>query len=231
MEVVKTRLLREAWAMRVLAIGAHPDDVELGCGATLLRHVERGDEVTILVMTSGGRGTLEGMDRRTEQEESTRRIGAQLLWGGFEDGFVPDGAPSVEVIDQAVDVSGAEVMYTHAPNDTHQDHRATATASLASGRRLHTILHYETPTTQRFEPTVYVDVTDVFDGKLASLRAHLSQVLRGGPVDLESIEAEARFRGSQGRVHLAEAFEATRLAWDLAATPTLAPVVPLSAAS
>jgi hypothetical protein len=60
-------------------------------------------------------------------------------------------------------------------------------------------------------------------------------VLRQGPVELEAIEAQARFRGFQGRVHYAEAFEAARLAWDLAtplaAPQTLASVRSLSSAS
>lgn len=217
--------------MNVLAVGAHPDDVELGCGATLLRHVARGDDVTILVMTAGQRGLIEGMSRQAEQEDAASRLGVRLRWGGFEDGSVPDGPESITVIDEAIAVSAAKTMYTHALNDTHQDHRATATASLAAGRRLPTVLQFETPSTQGFEPTVYVDVADSLDEKMEALRSHLSQVLRAGPVDLEAIEAQARFRGFQGRIRYAEAFEAARLAWDLATPESVAPVRALSVAS
>jgi LmbE family N-acetylglucosaminyl deacetylase len=221
--------------VKVLAVGAHPDDVELGCGATLLRHVARGDDVTILVMTAGQLGLVEGMSRRAEQEDAASRLGVRLCWGGFEDGTVPDGPDAIAVIDEAVATSGAETLYTHAPHDTHQDHRATATAGLAAARRLPTVLQFETPSTQGFEPTVYVDVADTLDQKMAALRSHLSQVLRQGPVDLEAIEAQARFRGFQGRIRYAEAFQSARLAWDLA-TPeaqpeTLAPVRALSVVS
>ena len=205
--------------MNVVAIGAHPDDVELGCGATLLRHVARGDEVTILVMTAGQRGLLEGMSRPKEQQAAAALLGVQLRWGGFDDGAVPDGAEAITVIDDVLAATSAEILYTHAVEDTHQDHRATATASLAAARRLPTVLQFETPSSQHFEPTVYVDVADTIAEKLTALRAHLSQVLRLGPVELEAIEAQARFRGFQGRVRWAEAFETTRLAWDLA-TPS-----------
>ena len=209
--------------MKILAVGAHPDDVELGCGATLLRHHAQGDDVTVLVMTEGGRGELDGMSRQAEQEDAARRLGATLRWAGFDDGHVPSGPEAISVIDQALAESGATVLYTHAPDDTHQDHRATATASLAAGRRVPTILHYETPSTQHFEPSVYVDVSEYLEGKLAAVRSHLSQVLRAGPVDLDSLTAQARFRGTQGRVHDAEAFVTARLAWDLS-SPIAAPV-------
>jgi len=213
--------------VQVLAVGAHPDDVELGCGATLLRHVARGDDVTVLVLTVGQRGRIDGMSRQSEQEDAAARLGVQLRWGGFSDGSVPDGPEAITLIDGVIAATGAQILYTHAAQDTHQDHRAAAVASLAAGRRIPTVLQFETPSSQNFEPTIYVDVADTLDQKLAALRSHLSQVLRQGPVDLEAIEAQARFRGFQGRLHHAEAFEAARLSWDLAApsavpTPALA---------
>jgi len=210
--------------VNVLAVGAHPDDVELGCGATLLRHVARGDEVTILVMTAGQRGQVDGMNRYHEQEDAASRLGVRLVWGGFEDGSIPEGPEAISVIDEVIADTHAEVLYTHATRDTHQDHRAAATASLAAARRLPSVLQFETPSSQGFEPTVYVDVADTLEDKLAALRSHLSQVLRQGPVDLEAIEAQARFRGFQGRIRYAEAFEAPRLAWDLSTPQATAPV-------
>jgi len=213
--------------VNVLAVGAHPDDVELGCAGALLRHVERGDDVTILVMTDGGRALLDDMSRRVEQHSAARVLDADVIWGGFDDGFVPDGPESISVIDEALASTGAEVLYTHAADDTHQDHRATASASLAAGRKLSTILQYETPSTRHFDPTVFVDVEASLDDKLTALRSHLSQVLRHGPVNLDAVEAQARFRGFQGRVAAAEAFEVARLAWDLSTRAVIAPVVSL----
>lgn len=201
--------------MRVLAIGAHPDDVELGCGGALLRHVAQGDTVSILVMTTGQRGTVGDTSRVHEQQDAARVLGVRLLWGGFDDGSVPGGPDAITVIDRAVEDSQAEVMYTHAAADTHQDHRSTAIASQAAARRIGSVLCYETPSSQNFEPNVFIEIDEVLEAKLAALRAHWSQVLRAGPVDLQAITAQARFRGFQGRVQHAEAFESNRFVWDL----------------
>jgi LmbE family N-acetylglucosaminyl deacetylase len=205
--------------VNVLAIGAHPDDIELGCGGALLRHVARGDHVTMLVMTTGQRGVTTS-SRVFEQQEAARAIGASLRWGRFEDGTIPRGTATIAAIDEAISATDAHVLYTHAPRDSHQDHRAVAVASLAAARRMRAVLYYETPSTQRFEPTVYVDIADVLDDKIRALCAHESQVMRAGAVDLEAIEAGARFRGSQGRVRHAEGFESPRLMWDLKSAPT-----------
>ena len=201
--------------MRVLAIGAHPDDVELGCGGTLLRHRARGDEITILVMTGGERGVHDRRSRQMEQERAAELMGATLVWGGYQDGAVPQGSDAIAAVDRVVAACGAEILYTHAPEDSHQDHIATSTVSLAAARRVPTLLYYETPSTLEFTPTVYIDLGDALARKVGLVRQHLSQVLREGPVDLDALVAQARFRGSQSRIHHAEAFRPARFLWDL----------------
>lgn len=201
--------------MNVLAVGAHPDDVELGCGATLLAHRRRGDRVAMLVMTTGERGPQDATSRIAEQEEAARLLGADLYWGGFRDGAVPEGRDTVDVVQAVLAETGAGLIYTHAPRDTHQDHRATGLACLAAARRLSRVLLYESPTSDGFEPDVYVDVEGLVEGKLDALRAHMSQVLKNGLVDLAAVEGQARYRGFQARLHWAEAFEAARFVWDL----------------
>ena len=142
------------------------------------------------------------------------------MWGGFEDGLVPAGAEAIAAIDEVIAATGAQLVYTHAPDDTHQDHRSTSIASLAAARRVSTVLYYETPSTQHFQPTLFVDVDNTLDVKMQLLRAHRSQVLRDGPVNLDAIVAQARFRGSQSRVLHAEAFETARFVWDLVPAAT-----------
>jgi LmbE family N-acetylglucosaminyl deacetylase len=200
--------------VNVLAIGAHPDDIELGCGAALLAHRRAGHAVTMLVMTAG-LGPAEQRARPEEQEEAAALLQAGLVWGGFEDGRVPPDGPTIQVIEDTITRTGAEVIYTHAAGDSHQDHRAVAAATAAAARRAQRVLCFESPTTLGFSPTHFVDVDGLVEAKLGLIRAHLSQVMKNGLVDLEAVEAQARFRGFQARVRHAEAFEATRFVWDI----------------
>jgi LmbE family N-acetylglucosaminyl deacetylase len=202
--------------VKVLAVGAHPDDIELGCGATLMAHRARGDEVALLVLTSGERGPQAHSSRVAEQQEAAQILGATLYWGDFEDGAVPFGRPCIDLVERVLRETGAEMLYTHVPRDTHQDHRAAAEAALAAARCTSRILMYETPSTRGFSPTLFTDAAPYLEGKLSALRAHMSQVLKNRLVDLEAVEAQARYRGFQARLRHAEAFETDRFTWDLA---------------
>jgi LmbE family N-acetylglucosaminyl deacetylase len=207
---------------RVLAVGAHPDDVELGCGATLLAHSAAGDAVTMLVMTGGENGPGDDaavVGRRAEQEEAARTLGARLLWGGLRDCTLTPDATTVAVVERALRVTDAEVVYVHAPDDSHQDHRATAAATLSAARRLSRVLHYQSPSTLAFSPTTFVDVTAYLTGKLAALGAHASQVEMSAMVEPDAVVASARHWGAQARIGYAEAFAPTRMVLDLSPSP------------
>ena len=203
--------------MKVLAVGAHPDDIELGCGATLLRHAEAGDDITMLVMTPGQRGPQGLTSRVQEQEDAAALLGARLVWGHCDDGSVPTGVEAVALIDAVVRRVEADVIYAHAPNDTHQDHAATSQAALSAGRRLERVLFYQSPSTTSFDPNVFVDVETAMSGKLAALRAHWSQVTQCPMVNLEEVEVSARYWGSRAKLCYAEAFESPRFVWDIGA--------------
>lgn len=201
--------------MKVLAIGAHPDDIELGCAGALGRHVAAGDEVTMLVMTPGELGPQGLTSRAREQEAAAAILGARLVWGPFGDGSIPMGREAVQAVDEVVAAIGADVVYAHAPSDTHQDHVATSAAALAAGRRLARVLFYQSPSTTSFDPTVFVNVETTLSDKLDSLRAHWSQVMQCAMVDLEAVEVGARYWGSRAKISYAEAFESPRFVWDI----------------
>ena len=201
--------------LSVLAIGAHPDDIELGCGGALLAHVAAGDRVTMLVVTGGENGPGDGA-RHAEQGRAAQMIGARLVWGGLRDCEVAPNAATVRLIEQVIESTRADLVYVHAPEDSHQDHRAVAAATLGAARRLSRVLHYQSPSTLTFTPTVYVDVTAYLSGKVAALSAHASQVEMSAMVEPDAVVASARHWGSQARIGYAEAFQPTRLVLDLA---------------
>ncbi|MFD2415193.1 PIG-L deacetylase family protein [Amycolatopsis pigmentata] len=207
--------------MKVLAVGAHPDDIELGCGGALLAHKRRGDEITLLVMTDGSAGPQDSRSRLREQEDAAAMLGARLLWGGYRDNTVPHGPEAIAVVEQAIATSAAEMVYTHAPGDTHQDHRATAAAVLSASRRATRVLLYESPTSNGFTPSFFVDIEGLVEAKQDLVRAHMSQVLKNGLVDLEALEAQARYHGFRARIRHAEAFECQRFLWEFSAVESL----------
>ena len=214
--------------MRVLAIGAHPDDIELGCGASLAAHRAAGHDVALLVMTTGEQGPQAARSRVEEQDEAAQLLGARMYWGGFEDGEVPDGRGPIAAIEHVMADFGATIVYTHSPRDTHQDHRATGEATLAAARRCSRVLMYESPSSTGFRPTLFVDVAEHVETKLSLIRAHISQVLKNGLVDLEAIEALARHRGFTARVRYAEAFETDRFVLSIGATAAPATEIDLT---
>jgi LmbE family N-acetylglucosaminyl deacetylase len=214
----------------VLAIGAHPDDVELGCGATLLAHAAAGDAVTMLVLTGGENGPtspLQARNRHAEQRTAAAVLGADLRWGRLRDCTLTPDSATVALVEQVLTDTAADVVYVHAPEDSHQDHRAAAAATLAAARRMSRVLHYQSPSTLSFSPTVFVDVTAYLSGKLSALEAHASQVELSAMVEPDAVVASARHWGAQARIGYAEAFAPTRMVLDLApATPRPSVAVP-----
>lgn len=204
---------------RVLAIGSHPDDIELGCGGALLAHRAAGDNITMLVLTGGDRGPVSSTERdqrRQEQEAAAQMLGARLLWGGLKDCTLSHNQELISVIEGVIHEIQPDVIYVHATDDSHQDHIAAARGTLSAARHRSTILHYMSPSTLTFQPNLYVDITDHIDGKLAMLSCHHSQVSDSSMVNLQAKEASSLSWGFQSRRKNAEPFMTTRFVWDIA---------------
>jgi LmbE family N-acetylglucosaminyl deacetylase len=107
-----------------------------------------------------------------------------------------------------------DFIFCNFPDDTHQDHRHLAQAIMSATRYIRNVLFYEGPTTQNFNPQVFVDIAATLDQKVEALQAHRSQVMKTNIEDLSIVEvarSSANFRGIQGRVKYAEAFHSLRL--------------------
>lgn len=200
--------------IRILALGAHPDDIEAGCGGALLRYAEQGQRVFLMIMTEGELGG-EARVRRAEQEAAAKILGAeQVYWGGYHDTAIPNDRGLVQKIETVVQEVAPHVIFVHFPDDTHQDHRHLAMSAVSATRYTRNVLFYEGPTTQHFSPTVFMDIGAVLDDKIKALQAHASQVDKTNVEGLSIVEvakSAAHFRGIQGRVQNAEGFVPLRL--------------------
>ncbi len=202
---------RAARPRHILAVGAHPDDIEIACGATLAQFHDAGYTIWGIVMTQGERGG------NMQVRPGEARSGAEFL--GLDQVRILD-FPDTRLQEHSVEVLGAieeviqefkpDTVFTHSRHDLHQDHRAVYEATLRAARNLDMILCYESPSaTQEFLPTFFVDVGDYIDVKIESIKEHWDQ--RDKPyVQAERVRGTAVFRGGQAKTRYAEGFEVVR---------------------
>lgn len=201
--------------MKVLAIGPHPDDIEIGCGGTLLKYARKGEEIYMMVMTEGGKGGEPG-ERIKEAHKAAATLGAKkLICGGYDDTTLPlHYNELIQKVELAIKEIQPDFIFVNHFEDTHQDHRTLAEATLSATRYIRNVLFYEVPTTRNFNPTVFVDIGEFLDEKLELLGCHASQVMRTnveGVSVTEVARSSAYFRGVQARVKYAEGFVGLRL--------------------
>lgn len=184
---------------RVLAIGAHPDDLELGCGATLAKLAARGVHVRAIILTAGRSGTTQTYDRAFETRNALNTLGVRDIWQGeYPDTRLPEviGDIVTTIEEHCKDLEPHRV-YTMFEHDRHQDHRATYEASIIACRRIPQILSYETPSSwPSYTPVVFEQVGRYVERKIEALRHHISQRHRMYMQE-QQIRCNAQFRGHQ----------------------------------
>ena len=160
--------------MNIIAIGAHPDDIEYGCGGTLMRHIKRGDNVTFIVMSRGEKGG-DPESRVREAREAARKIGADLKMFEYPDADIPQGHEVIDKLENVIKELKPTRVYTHSVKDTHQDHRNIAYATLVAARLVPEIFAYESPSLYlNFSPNYYVDISSYIDAHLDDAQSGFS---------------------------------------------------------
>jgi LmbE family N-acetylglucosaminyl deacetylase len=201
--------------MKILVISSHPDDFEFGCGGTLLKF-SKNAKIYILVMTKGEVGG-DPKIRSKEQEKVCKYLGAELFWGGYKDTQIEFNKKLIDTIECVIKDVSADLIFTHYFNDTHQDHRNVAEATITATRYIRNVLFYESPSSIEFSPTVFVDITNMIDKKIYLLKLHRSQVnstkIKGMSI-IDAMLATGIYRGYQNRVKYAEGFVPLRLSLD-----------------
>jgi N-acetylglucosamine malate deacetylase 1 len=202
--------------LKMVVVGAHPDDPESGGGGTAALYSDLGHEVVILYLTRGERG----IDSKTLQQAATIRtaeaekacgiLKARPVFAGQIDGDTELNRARYEDFRKFLEAERPNLVLTHWPIDTHRDHRAASLlvydAWLHMGRKFG-LYYYEVELgeqSQVFQPTHYVDITMTESRKRAACLAHPSQF--PGTTFYPMHETMHRFRGLECGVKLAEAF-------------------------
>jgi LmbE family N-acetylglucosaminyl deacetylase len=195
--------------MKLVAIGAHPDDIELGCAALIRKVTElQLAEVYLIVLTDDGRAKM----RRREALNGARSMGVpkrRVLFAGMRDGQLRVSGASVERIRRIASERGIvpDVIITHTEADSHNDHVEANRIAHAAFRRcvfLHFSIHLSAEL-DRFEPRLFIDLTqDSLESKAAAIACHGSQESRLKTVDLTIHEQTL---GNSAGLKRVEAFE------------------------
>jgi LmbE family N-acetylglucosaminyl deacetylase len=194
----------------VLAVGAHPDDVEIGAGGTLLVHKRLGDAVSILTLSHGARGGSQ-IARAGESQRAAEIIGADLYLDGLEDNRVGEGADTIAAVARVVAQVQPTVIYTHSLHDVHPDHRNAYRAVMFAVREVGRVYCYQSPSaTVDFRPTRFVAIDAAVDRKLEAIAAFASQTGIRSYLDEDLIRSTARYWSRYGDSGYAEAFEVIR---------------------
>ena len=200
--------------MNILAIGAHPDDIEIGCGGLLLKAAKHGHRIFMYVLTRGG-ASGKILIRTEELKRSAKFIGADKLWiDSFEDTKLYPSNEIISRIEHVIIESRADIVYTHSISDTHHDHRAVAESTIEAGRYVPNILAYEIPVTKEFRPQVYYDISDVMNDKIKLTRIYSSQKDKVF-IKSTALKGLAEYRALQSRlkpsITAVEAFEVCKI--------------------
>jgi LmbE family N-acetylglucosaminyl deacetylase len=207
----------------------HPDDEILGSAGTIVRHIQNGDEVNVLILAEGitSRGNKEdNFSKELEQLQQTA-IKANKLLGvsNIEFGNLPDNRMDsvdlldiVKIVEKFINTYQPEVIYTHHSGDLNIDHRLTHQAVMTATRPMvnqcvKEIYTFEIPSSTEwsfdysFKPNVFVDITDMIDFKLQALNCYESEMRKfPHPRSPEAIRVIAQRWGTVVGCEAAEAF-------------------------
>lgn len=206
----------EMRTLKIVVVGAHPDDPESGCGGTIALYSDLGHKVVIFYLTRGeagipGKSAQEAAAIRTaEAEKACAILHARPVFAGQIDGDTELNPAHYGEFRKILEAENPDIVFTHWPVDSHRDHRAASLLSydawLAGGRSFD-LYYFEVlqgEQTQIFHPTDYVDISQVESIKKAACFAHASQL--PATSFWPKHEQMARFRGIECGVETAEAF-------------------------
>lgn len=203
----------------IIAIGAHPDDIEIGCGGTMKKLSMDGADIIFLIATSGEKCIPDKKKfnaikkkRREESLRSAKFIGVKKVFNlNLPDTDIEHNGDTVHAIEKYIYRFKPDFIFTHTIEDKHQDHKNLALSTISACRRSRVnILHYESPSTaQSFIPTVFSDISETIKFKTDAINFFSTQRDKYY-VDPEAIKGLAKYRGYISGSTYAEAFEVSK---------------------
>jgi LmbE family N-acetylglucosaminyl deacetylase len=210
--------------MQIVVLGGHPDDPESGCGGTMARHAQAGDDVLAVYLTRGGQGVPghdpQGVERTRTREAQTacRILNVEPLFFDFPDGGSEVSPATLDAVRTLLVERSPDLLLAHWPLDTHPDHQAVGVLALRAWLSANSrdaicsfpLYFYEVMTEQQtlhFAPNLYTDITETAPIKRQAVMAHASQHPEHWYPHHERTDS---FRGAEAGVDRAEAFIVAR---------------------
>lgn len=213
--------------MRILVIAAHPDDEIIGCGGTIAKYINEGNEVYVCIVGEGSSGRFPLSENNTEEirEEIKKREegatnAAKLL--GVKDVklfnlpnlmlYTTIQAKINKLLEEYIEIVKPDIILTHTNHDRNLDHVAVHDSTMIAGRDIKKIMAYETVgSSENFKPNLFIDISSTYEIKKKSLNFYGSE-LRDypNPRSLEGMEILSKYRGMNVRTNMVEAFELIR---------------------
>ncbi|MEM4533130.1 MAG: PIG-L deacetylase family protein [Desulfurococcaceae archaeon] len=197
--------------MRILFVGAHFDDIELGAGGALIKHLKKGDEVIYVVISRGEKGG-DPLAREMEVKEILNELNINSFYlFSFPDTRLYEYFNQIkDVVEKIVEKHSPVRIYTHSLKDYHQDHATVANAVKIAGRRTPQVLSFWSPSTYNsFQPEYFIDISEVVRDKFKILGKFKSQSHKDH-MKRSLIIAVNKYFGYLSGVKYAEGFEIMR---------------------
>lgn len=187
--------------MKILAIGAHPDDIEIFMYGILSIYSKRNDEINMIVATDGAAGNVTtnknlSKIRKKETIEALKKFGIPIFLD-YADGELSLQPNITRTLKKHIDSIGPDLIITHPPEDYHSDHRSLSHHVKSSAGFKYPLLFCETLMGVNFNPNIYIDISEYFKDKAKAILKHKSQ----NPVKfLNAVEINNKFRAAQCNV-------------------------------
>ncbi len=214
---------------KILCIGAHFDDIEIGAGGFVARAKKSGSQVKLIIVGNGEYTTLSGESIRTKEVAQDEGINAgkhlgiekeDIIYLNYPEGSIPYDKEIIGRIETLIKDFSPDLIITHWYHDTHQDHINVASAVVSAARYFDNLLMWEPifPSGRHspipFVPQFYIDISDFTNQKRLALESHFSQVKKfehNGISWVNGIMARAQYRGFECQSGYAEVFYVYRM--------------------